>query len=153
MPARQIQGSFLKEQIQKIKLLLLQNITEAKVASLSSEVVKALEDHPPLRGITIDKAAKVWEADPEIVGSLFASMERVSMEKVADKRVRGMNYSQLKVLFAKLSESTSLMHLNLNYNNLASVPPHLESKVLQKLESLEMSDANLAEEHGLWIFQ
>ena len=80
-------------------------------------------------------------------------METVNMAKVPDKRVRGMNYSQLKVLFAKLSESTSLKHLNLNYNNLASVPPHLMSKVVEKLESLEMSDANLAEEHGLWIFQ
>ena len=116
-------------------------------------MVKALEDHPPLRGITIDKAAKIWEADPGTLGSLFALMERVNMEKVPDKRVNGMNYSQLKVLFGKLSESTSLTQLNLNYNNLASVPPHLMSKVVEKLESLEMSDANLAEEHALWIFQ
>merc|ERR1719305_809524 len=64
-----------------------------------------------------------------------------------------MNYSQLKVLFAKLSESATLRHLNLNYNNLASVPPLLMSKVVEKLESLEMSDANLTEEHALWIFQ
>ena len=106
-----------------------------------------------MRGITVDKTARVWEADPEALGSLFASMETVNMAKVPDKRVRGMNYSQLKVLFAKLSESSSLKHLNLSYNNLASVPPHLMSKVVEKLESLEMSDANLAEEHGLWIFQ
>ena len=130
-----------------------QNISEARVASLSPDVLKALEDHPALRGITVDKTARVCEADPEALGSLFASMETVNMAKVPDKRVRGMNYSQLKVLFAKLSESSSLKHLNLNYNNLASVPPHLMSKVVEKLESLEMSDANLAEEHGLWIFQ
>ena len=116
-------------------------------------VLKALENHPTLRGITIDKTARVWEADPGALGSLFASMERVNMEKAPDKRVRGMNYSQLKVLFAKLSESTSLKHLNMNYNNLASVPPHLMSSVVEKLESLEMRDANLAEEHALGIFQ
>ena len=106
-------------------------------------VLKALENHPTLRGITIDKTARVWEAEPGALGSLFASMERV----------KSLNYSQLKVLFAKLSKSTSLKHLNLNYNNLASVPPHLMSSVVEKLESLEMSDANLAEEHALWIFR
>ena len=121
--------------------------------SFSPEVLKALENHPTLRGITIDKTARVWEADPGALGSLFASMERVNMKKVPDERVKSLNYSQLKVLFAKLSESTSLKHLNLNYNNLASVPPHLMSSVVEKLESLEMSDANLTEEHALWIFQ
>ena len=116
-------------------------------------MLKALKGHPTLRGIRIDERARVWEADPGVLGSLFASLERVDMEKVPDRRVRGMNYSQLKVLFAKLSESATLRHLNLNYNNLASVPPHLMSKVVEKLESLEMSDANLTEEHALWIFQ
>ena len=80
-------------------------------------------------------------------------MEAVNMAKVPDKRVRGFNYSQLKVLFAKLSESTTLKHLNLNYNNLASVPPLLMSTVVENLDTLEMNDANLAEEHALWIFQ
>ena len=50
-------------------------------------------------------------------------------------------------------ESKTLKHLNLNYNNLASVPPGLMSEVVEKLESLEMRDANLAEEHALWIFR
>ena len=131
----------------------MQNISEARVASLSPEVLKALKDNPTLRRITIDKTARICEADPEVLGSLFASKETVNMEKVADKRVRGLNFSQLKVVFAKLSESTSLRHLNLNYNKLISVPPHMMSKVVEKLESLEMSDANLAEEHALWIFQ
>ena len=116
-------------------------------------MLKALRDHPALRGITITETARVWEADPEVLGSLFASMEKVNMVKVPDKRVRGLNYSQLKVLFATLSESKTLKHLNLNYNNLASVPPDLMSKVVEKLESLEMRDANLAEEHALWIFR
>ena len=131
----------------------MQSISEARDASISPEVLKALKGHPTLRGIRIDKRARVWEADPGALGSLFASLERVDMEKVPDRRVRGLNYSQLKVLFAKLSESATLRHLNLNYNNLASVPPHLMSKVVEKLESLEMSDANLTEEHALWIFQ
>ena len=131
----------------------MQNISEARVASLSPEVLKALKDNPTLRRITIDKTARICEADPEVLGSLFASKETVNMEKVADKRVRGLNFSQLKVVFAKLSESTSLRHLNLNNNKLVSVPPHMMSKVVEKLESLEMSDANLAEEHALWIFQ
>ena len=131
----------------------MQSISEARVASISPEVLKALKGHPTLRGIRIDERARVWEADPGVLGSLFASLERVDMEKVPDRRVRGMNYSQLKVLFAKLSESATLRHLNLNYNNLASVPPHLMSSVVEKLESLEMSDANLAEEHALGIFQ
>ena len=116
-------------------------------------MLKALRDHPALTGITIAETARVWEADPEVLGSLFASMEKVNMAKVPDKRVRALNYSQLKVLFAKLSESKTLKHLNLNNNNLASVPPDLMSKVVEKLESLEMRDANLAEEHALWIFR
>ena len=131
----------------------MQTTCEVKVASLSPEVLKALRDHPALTGITIAETARVWEADPEVLGSLFASMEKVNMAKVPDKRVRALNYSQLKVLFAKLSESKTLKHLNLNNNNLASVPPDLMSKVVEKLESLEMRDANLAEEHALWIFR
>ena len=135
----------------------MQTTCEVKVASLSPEVLKALRDHPALRGITITETARVWEADPEVLGSLFASMEKVNMAKVPDKRVRALNtplnYSRLKMLFAKLSESKTLKHLNLNYNNLASVPPDLMSKVVEKLESLEMRDANLAEEHALWIFR
>ena len=131
----------------------MQSISGAKAASLSPEVVKALQDHPALRGVTIVETAKICEADPGALGSLFASMEAVNMAKVPDKRVRGFNYSQLKVLFAKLSESTTLKHLNLNYNNLASVPPLLMSTVVENLDTLEMNDANLAEEHALWIFQ
>ena len=131
----------------------MQTTCEVKVASLSPEVLKALRDHPALRGITIAETARVWEADPEVLGSLFASMEKVNMAKVPDKSVRGFNYSQLKVLFAKLSESKTLKHLNLNYNNLASVPPDLMSKVVERLVSLEMRVANLAQHHALWIFR
>ena len=120
-------------------------------------MLKALRDHPALRGIAIAETARIWEADPEVLGSLFALMEKVNMAKVPDKRAGALNtplnYSRLKMLFAKLSESKTLKHLNLNYNNLASVPPHLMSEVVEKLESLEMRDANLTEEHALWIFQ
>ena len=115
-------------------------------------MLKALRDHPDLRGITIAETARVSEADPEVLGSLFASMEKVNMAKVPDKRV-SLNYSRLKMLFAKLSESKTLKHLNLNYNNLASVPPDLMSKVVEKLESLEMRVANLTQDHALWIFR
>ena len=116
-------------------------------------MLKALTDQPALRGITIAETARVSDADQEVLGSLFASMEKVNMAKVPDKSVRGLNYSQLKVLFAKLSESKTLKHLNLNYNNLASVPPDLMSKVVEKLESLEMRVANLTQDHALWIFR
>ena len=120
-------------------------------------MLKALRDHPALRGITIAETARVSDADQEVLGSLFASMEKVNMAKVPDKRVRALNtplnYSRLKMLFAKLSESKTLKHVNLNYNNLASVPPDLMSKVVEKLESLEMRVANLAQDHALWIFR
>jgi len=124
------------------RLVGLRRVT---VTSVAPEVLGAVLAHPGLTRVTLEPTLILGDADPALLGNLVARMEGVEMAKVADKRLKCMNYSQLKIFSSLISKSTSLKALNMNNRNLAGVAPPLLADILSGLVEANFRDVELTE--------
>jgi hypothetical protein len=133
----------------------LQGLRAVRLGSVATGVVEAALQHPGLREVTLEPGLDLSQADPGLLGRLVAGLRRVTMARRPDRRTSCMNYSQLKVFFGTISDSTDLRLtcLDMTHRSLASVHPAVLSGVVSGLQDASFGDVQMTEEQAKELFK